>query len=209
MVHTVPVRRPPIRPAVLALVAGLLLASCSSTDGRTLPPPDPDRTTTSTSSPGVSSPSDGGGEVIDSFALGSAAFADGDAIPARHTCAGEGLSPALDWALTPPAAELALVVRDQDAAGFVHWVLTGIDPLIQGIGEDGVPEGSVEAANDAGGLGWTPPCPPSGTHTYVFTLHVLPEPLALTPGMPAREAAEMVEGASSAQTALTGTVTAA
>ncbi len=200
--------RCPLLPPVVALVAGWLLVACSSTDGRTLPPPDPDRTTTSVSAPDVGQPSDGGA-VIDSFALGSAAFADGDAIPARHTCAGEGVSPALDWALAPPAAELALVVRDQDADGFVHWVLTGIDPLIQGIGEDGVPEGSVEAGNDAGGLGWTPPCPPSGTHTYVFTLHVLPEPLALTPGMPAREAAQLVEGASSAQTALTGTVAAA
>ncbi len=206
MVHTVAVRRPPITSAV-PLVVVLVLAACSSTDGRTLPPPDPDRTTTSVSAPVVGSPSDDGA-VIDSFALGSAAFADGDAIPTRHTCAGEGLSPALDWALAPPAAELALVVRDQDAEGFVHWVLTGIDPLVQGIGEDGVPEGSVEAGNDAGGIGWTPPCPPSGTHTYVFTLHALPEPLALTPGLPAREAAGLVEGASSAQTALTGTVTA-
>lgn len=201
-----PVPRPLLAP-VVALGLGSLLVACSSTDGRTLPSPDPDRTTTSAAGPDVGQPSDGGA-VIDSFALGSAAFADGDAIPARHTCAGEGLSPALDWALSPPAAELALVVRDQDADGFVHWVLTGIDPLIQGIGEDGVPEGSVEAGNDAGGLGWTPPCPPRGTHAYVFTLHVLPEPLALAPGMPAREAAQLVEGASSAQTALTGTVTA-
>lgn len=193
----------------LLLLACVAAAACSSSDGRTLPPPDTDDTTTSVSAPVVAQPSDGGEDsLVEVFALYSAAFVEGTTIPERFTCTGENLSPPLDWVATPPAAELALVVRDRDAGGFVHWVVSGIDPLIQGLGEGGVPEGAVEATNDAGSPGWFGPCPPSGTHTYVFTLHALPEPLALAPGMPAGEAALLVEGASAGQASLSGTVTA-
>lgn len=194
---------------LLAALAATLLVACSSTDGRTLPAPDPHSTTTSVSTPVVGQPSadDGAQEV---FSLNSAAFSQGAVIPAAHTCAGEDLSPPLAWAATPPAAELALVVRDRDAQGFVHWVVTGIDPAIEGFGQNGVPEAAVEAANSAGTLGWLGPCPPAGTgtHTYDFVLHALAEPLTLEPGMSAAEAAQLVEGASSAQAALSGTVTA-
>ncbi|MGH9275387.1 MAG: YbhB/YbcL family Raf kinase inhibitor-like protein [Acidimicrobiales bacterium] len=192
----------------LVAVAAISLAAvaCSSSDGRTLPPPDPHRTTTSVSTPVVAQPSDGGdGGIVEVFSLYSAAFVEGTPIPARYTCEGDNISPPLDWIATPAAAELALVVRDRDAGGFVHWVVSGIDPLIQGLGEGGVPEGAVEAANDGGTIGWFGPCPPSGAHAYVFTLHALPEPLALTPGLPAGEAARLVEGASSGQASLTGT----
>lgn len=203
-VHNVPMAR-----RTLLLLACVAAAACSSSDGRTLPPPDLDNTTTSVSAPVVGQPSDGGeGSLVEVFALYSAAFVEGATIPDRFTCTGENLSPQLDWLATPPAAELALVVRDLDADGFVHWVVTGIDPLIQGFGEGGVPEGAVEATNDTGTIGWAGPCPPSGTHNYVFTLHALPEPLALTSGTPAREAAQLVEGASAGQASLSGTVTA-
>lgn len=203
MVHTVPMRRPPIALVTAVVVAALLVGACSASDGRTLPPADPPRSTTSGDAPVVAQPSDGGDEsTLNVFVLGSAAFADGSPIPDLYTCAGAGISPPLDWASTPPAAELALVVRDRDAGGLVHWVVTGIDPLVQGIGEDGVPEGAVEAAN-----GWFGPCPTTGTHVYVFVLHAVPEPLGLAPGRPAAEAAELVEGASSAQATLTGTAT--
>lgn len=209
MIHTGPVRR---RPAlVLAVLAGVLAGACSSDDGRTLPPPDPHRTTTSVSTPVVGQPSE---QVVDPsaspFTLASPAFAAGGVIPAQHTCAGAGTSPALSWTGAPAAAELAIVVRDRSAAGFVYWVVTGIDPAVQGIGEGGVPEGAVAAANSTGDLGWYGPCPPtgSGMHEYAFTLHALPTPLALSPGATAADAAAQVEAASIAQATLIGTVTA-
>lgn len=207
VVHTVPVPRQPT-PLLVALAAAALVA-CSSSDGRMLPPPDPHTTTTSVSAPVVGQPSEDGG-VVEVFSLTSAAFPDGGVIPGRFTCEGEDLSPPLAWASTPAAAELALVVRDRDAAGFVHWIVTRIDPAIQGFGEGGVPEAAVETGNSAGTLGWYGPCPPAGTgtHNYDFVLHALPEPLSLEPGMPAAEAAQLVEGASSSHAALSGTVTA-
>ena len=153
-------------------------------------------------------PADREERLVEEFSLGSPAFGNGDEIPARFTCAGEGMSPPLAWASMPPAAELALVVRDRAADGFVHWVVTGIDPVVQGLGEGAVPEGAVEALNDAGSVGWTAPCPPEGVHTYTFSLHVLADPLALEHGTPADQTALMVEDLSAAAATLSGTVTA-
>ena len=200
MVHTVTVLR---RLAAPTLAALLLATACSSRDGRTLPPPDRRSTTTAVSTPVVGQPSGNDSEV---FSLGSPAFVDGGPIPEEYTCNGDAASPPLSWASTPPAAELALVVRDLDAGGFVHWVVTGIDPVVQGFGQGGVPESAIEAMNEAGTLGWLPPCPPAGiaSHTYELSLHALPEPLTLAPGHPGAEAAQLVEGASAAVARLTG-----
>lgn len=208
MVHTVAVRRRSLPLLVLTAVAAVAVA-CSSSDGRTLPPPDPRNTTTSVSAPVVGPPSEANGDIVEVFSLTSTAFAQGGEVPPRYTCAGGNLSPPLAWASTPPAAELALVVRDRNAAGFVHWVVTGIDPAVQGLGEDGVPEGAVEALNSTGTLGWSGPCPPagSGPHTYDFVLHALAAPLALEPGRPAAEAAQAVEAASTGTATLNATVT--
>lgn len=210
MIHTVPVPRSRVllRPLLVTLavaVAGLGATACSDRDGRSLPPPEPRQTTTPVSSPVVGQPSEDGG-ALEVFALFSTAFANGEAIPPQHTCAGADVSPPLDWASPPAASELALVVRDDSANGFVHWVMTGIDPLMQSVGEDGVPESAIETMNDAGTIGWSGPCPPPGApHTYVFTLHALAAPLVLEPGTPGAEAARLVEDASTAQAVLTGT----
>ena len=203
----------PLRhPARTLLGAALVIAAaagCSSSDGRTLPPPEPRQTTTPVSSPIVGLPTDeeGDGDGEEVFALFSDAFTEGEPIPARHGCDGEDLSPPLDWASTPATAvELGIVVRDLDAAGYVHWVMAGIDPLITAIGEDGVPETAVEGPNDAGRLGWSGPCPPAGSrHTYSFAVHALAAPVALPPGATAQEAALAIEEASTAQAILTGT----
>ncbi|MEO7428971.1 MAG: YbhB/YbcL family Raf kinase inhibitor-like protein [Acidimicrobiales bacterium] len=193
---------------VAVLAAGASLVACSSSDGRSLPAPNPRNTTTSVSSPVVGQPSDGDTAAA-GFALTSTAFIDGAVIPARYTCAGESVSPPLSWTSAPPAAALAIVVRDRNAVGFVHWVVTGIDPTVQGVGDGGIPEGAVEGANSNGTIGWTPPCPPagSGTHTYDVVLHALAQPVTLDPGLAAGEAARRIEAASSAQARLSGTAT--
>ena len=171
------------RPALSLALAGLLAAvvmACSEADGRTLPPADPNRTTTTPSAPVIQPPT---GDV-DVFTLGSAAFGDGGVIPDRLTCTGTAVSPDLSWTGAPlDTAELAIVVRDRDAGGFVHWIVTGIDPFVQAIGEDGIPENAVEGPNGAGAVGWLAPCPPagSGTHTYEVALLALPGAVAIPP----------------------------
>lgn len=186
---------------MLALVIGTTAMACSDSDGRALPPPDPANTTTTPSTPVIQAPED-------AFALRSPSFEAGQVIPTEFTCAGAGVSPDLTWEGTPAdSAELALVVRDRTANGFIHWVVSGIDPSLVGFGRDGVPEGTIQATNGAGVVGWTPPCPPAATgpHSYELTLHALPGSLALEPGADGATAADLIEQASVAQTSLTVT----
>jgi Raf kinase inhibitor-like YbhB/YbcL family protein len=195
------------RTATLALTALLLaapaLAACSD-DGRELAPIRPGQTTTTTEAAVTVT-----GDAVETFALSSDAFADGDPLPERFTCTGDGVSPPLSWTAIPPSIELALVVRDRDAEGYVHWIVTGIDPAISGFGEAGVPEGAVEQANTTGAIGWLPACPPAGDerHVYDFTLHSLDRPLDVDPALPAADVAALIEEASPYETRLTGTVT--
>jgi Raf kinase inhibitor-like YbhB/YbcL family protein len=192
--------------AVLA-IAALLGGACSSADGRALPPADPNRTTTSTTAPAIE-PATG---ALGPFTLRSTAFTDGGVLPDELTCAGAAVSPDLSWTDTPADAEsLALVVRDRNAGGFVHWIVTGIDPSVQGIGEGGVPEAAIEGPNDAGAVGWVAPCPPagSGTHTYEVALLALPGVVAVPPESNAQQAATLLEASAGERAVLTGTVTA-
>src|SRR5688572_20049721 len=115
--------------------------------------------------------------------LTSPAFADGEAIPERHTCSGEDVAPPLAWSGVPDGtAELALLVEDPDAPGgtFVHWVLAGLDPSSGGLAEGTVPAGAVEGRNGFRRRGYGGPCPPPGRpHRYVFMLFAAAEPLGL------------------------------
>ncbi len=120
-----------------------------------------------------------------SFAVTGGDVADGEPIDPRFSCDGDNVSPALAWE-EPPAGtvEQALVVDDPDAPGgsFVHWVAYGIPPRTTEIAT-GSAEGLVEGANDAGGVGWTGPCPPGDeTHNYVFTLYALDAKTGLDEG---------------------------
>ena len=122
----------------------------------------------------------------------SAAFTDGGAIPSRHTCDGEDISPPLAWSGMPDGtAAVAILVTDPDAHDFVHWAAADIPP---GDGTGGLAEGSsgsaaagVEGRNGFGGVGWGGPCPPSGEHRYVFEVVALSDTLGLEPGFSERE----------------------
>jgi len=137
------------------------------------------------------------------FTLTSPAFAADGPIPRRFTCQGDGVSPELDWTGVPAGTTtLALLVVDPDAPidnGFTHWVLTGIDPAAGRLAEgttDGTPGDSSR-----GSPGYTGPCPPSGTHHYVFTLYALAAP----PAAASREAIEAAAPHALGTAVLTGT----
>lgn len=121
------------------------------------------------------------------FVLTSPAFADGEPIPSEFTCDGLDQQPLLAWTGTPDGtAELALVMHDPDAGGFVHWVVAAIPADATELGGD-LPEGAVAGRNDFGEAGYLGPCPPSGDHGYLFTLYALSAPLALE-GVPTARA---------------------
>ena len=117
--------------------------------------------------------------------LYSPAFGDHGEIPAAFTCDGMNGAPPIGWSGAPPhTASFALIVDDPDAPDpaapkrtFVHWVLHdipgSISELPEGAGGAGLPDGAREGRNDAGGTGYTGPCPPIGRHRYFFKLHAL------------------------------------
>jgi len=118
--------------------------------------------------------------------LQSPAFVDGGSIPKVYTCDGRDVSPPLSWAGVPEAARsLALICEDPDApmGTFTHWVLFDLPPDVTELKEGLPPEATVkvkpggkaarQGKNDFGKLGYGGPCPPRGTHRYVFRLYAL------------------------------------
>lgn len=113
----------------------------------------------------------------------SPAFAPHGAIPARHTCEGDDVAPALTWSGLPAGTRsLALIVDDPDAPDpaaprmtWVHWVLYDMAPTLSGLPEGGRPAfaGTRDGLNDWKRTGWGGPCPPVGRHRYFFKLYAL------------------------------------
>jgi len=108
------------------------------------------------------------------FVLTSPAFAAGQALPLRFTCAGADVSPPLRWTAPPPgtrAFSLRLVDLDTHPR-FEHWTLTGLPGGLRGLAvatRVGEPH-----RNDFGSTGYGGPCPPGGqTHHYLFELDAL------------------------------------
>ena len=140
--------------------------------------------------------------------LRSPSFGEGEPIPIRHACDGADVSPALSWHDAPAGTvAFALVVDDPDARGWVHWVVFDIPG-----GDSGsLPEGlrptdrPAQGRNTFGRAGWGGPCPPSGTHHYVFTLYALSAPLGLTGVPTAADVRTAAAGVTLARASLTGT----
>ena len=131
----------------------------------------PDQTTTTATVPAETT------TTVAAMRVTSGGFADGQVIARSNTCAGEDVPPMLTWTGIPMGtAELAVVVRDLDADGFVHWVVAGIPVGAGGISGGALPEGAVQATNDFGRPGWAGPCPESGTHHYEFRVYALAQP---------------------------------
>lgn len=118
-----------------------------------------------------------------SFAIKSAAFANGGEIPRKFTCSGENVSPAMNWSDVPPKANsLALIVDDPDApAGtWTHWIIWNIPAHVPSLPEgvppmkETLPNGAHQGRNDFGRIGYGGPCPPPGRpHHYYFRLYAL------------------------------------
>jgi len=105
---------------------------------------------------------------------------------------------------------VALVVLDPDAPGgtFVHWVLFAMSPAQQELATGTPPPGTMQALNSAGDRGWTPPCPPSGTHHYRFTVYALDTVPGDLDGADPDTAVRAVQDAAIAEGTLTGLVSA-
>jgi len=171
---------------------------------------------------GAATDTGGSADETGPFALTSSAFVEGETIPVRFECGppvadgpGDNVSPQLTWTPGPPETlSYALVMRDIDAGGFVHWVLYDIPASVRDVAEN-VPEG-YEPAFPAGArqaelqmsgyYGYLGPCSPGRVNTYQITLHALDT--AALPGVDATTTenalAAAVEAASIASASLSG-----
>lgn len=114
--------------------------------------------------------------------LTSTAFKENELIPARYTCQGQGINPALQINNVPSEAiSLVLTMYDPDApsGNFVHWTLWNIPATTTDIDEANVTMGITEGLTSAGSAGYFGPCPGSGEHQYIFTLYAIDTTLKL------------------------------
>lgn len=145
----------------------------------------------------------------------SDAFTSGQSIPAKYTCTGRNISPALTWSDPPTGTQsFALIVDDPDApvGTWVHWVLYNIQADRRSLQEDLPvtgknidPNAVFVGRNSSGNIGYDGPCPPSGTHRYYFKLYALDTTISLLPGASKDKLLREMEGHILAQGELMGT----
>ncbi|GAA3973736.1 YbhB/YbcL family Raf kinase inhibitor-like protein [Thermobifida alba] len=128
------------------------------------------------------------GEVSDDITVTSPMLREGEKLPDRYTCGGEGMSPPLRWSGLPAATEsLALVVDDvrESGAATVHWVVYGLDPDNPELPEGTVPIPAQQGMNSFETAGYEPLCPgKDDEHEFRFTVYALSEPLGLGEAAP-------------------------
>ncbi len=147
----------------------------------------------------------------------SPAFIGGGTIPKLYTCDGKDISPPLAWSGVPEATRsLALICEDPDAprGTWTHWVIFDIPATVKGLGE-GIPtkervtvadggEPARQGTNDFGKIGYGGPCPPSGTHHYIFRIYALDTGLGLGPKTSRQDLLRSIKGHILAEGQLTG-----
>lgn len=142
----------------------------------------------------------------------SSAFSEGSSIPTQYTCDGKDVSPPLSWTGLPAATKsVALVCDDPDApAGvWVHWVVYNLPLSSSGLPEgvpprDEITGGGLQGKNDFRKTGYGGPCPPGGTHRYVFTLYALDSDVKLPAGATKAQLLGAIRGHVLAEGKLTG-----
>jgi Raf kinase inhibitor-like YbhB/YbcL family protein len=144
-----------------------------------------------------------------SMTFTSSAFNNNERIPAKYTCDGENISPALHIEDVPEGAKsLALIMHDPDApreGGWTHWTMWNINPVTTDIPDSSVPDGVTEGDTSSGKPGYGGPCPPSGTHRYFFYLYALDDVLDIPASSGKAELEEAMKGHVTGETSLMGT----
>ena len=149
-----------------------------------------------------------------SIQITSAAFADGQPVPAKYTCDGQEMSPPLKWSGAPANTKsFALISDDPDAPGgtWVHWVLYDLPATTTELAENTpksqqLPGGAKQGLNSWPHLGYDGPCPPRGKpHRYFFKLYALDTMLDLKPGATKKDVEAAMKGRILAEGQLMGT----
>jgi Raf kinase inhibitor-like YbhB/YbcL family protein len=181
--------------AALLVAAVIVAAACSTDDGRDMKQPSVAQIASTQSTTTLATNTtpaalddapldttvDGGAAVVLTV---TAPWADGDTIPDAYRCAGPEASPEISWTGVPADAKsLALVLVDEDAPEYTHWVVANIDPATSALLAGSVDPNAVQATNSAGSVGFSGPCPPEGeTHAYSLSLYALDQVLEVQNG---------------------------
>lgn len=116
-------------------------------------------------------------QTAHAITLSSPAFKNGAMIPSEYACHGKNISPPLAWQDVPSNTKtLALIVSDPDAPKgvWVHWLLYNIPRQLNALAADAsLPSEISVGLNSWHNTRYQGPCPPSGTHHYIFTLYAL------------------------------------
>lgn len=132
-----------------------------------------------------------------SLSLSTTILSPDNYLPPVYTCQGQGINPPLEISNVPSQTKsLALIMDDPDApiGIFTHWLIWNIDPKTTEIKENSVPAGAVQGSGTSGKSYYTPPCPPSGTHHYIFSVYALDVSLSLPVGSSRQVLEQAMEG---------------
>ena len=115
--------------------------------------------------------------------VGSLAFKHEDYIPEIYTCDGENINPPLSVQNIPEEAKsLVLMIEDPDTLFKInnHWTVWNIavDGIIK---ENSIP--GIVGINSWGKTHYQGPCPPIGTHRYIFKIYALDTMLKFDTGV--------------------------
>ncbi|HUR25192.1 MAG TPA: YbhB/YbcL family Raf kinase inhibitor-like protein [Candidatus Thermoplasmatota archaeon] len=151
--------------------------------------------------------------VATDFTITSGSFNDGSAMPQRHTCDGDEVSPQLTITGAPEGTgSLALLMKDEDvpqptSGHLTHWVVWNVTVGGAVFPEGSAPLGASEGRNDVGRDGYLGPCPPPAApaHHYNLTVYALAGRPAVRGNATALELEDAMEGHILARTSLHGT----
>ena len=135
--------------------------------------------------------------------LTSSSFEADSALPAKYTCDGSSVSPALAWNEPPAGTQsFALVVDDPDVPTktAVHWLIYDLPPATRALPEGvptkaKLPDGSRQGKNVTGKIGYNGPCPqPGDAHHYFFKLYALDYQTGLKPKATSADVEKAIKG---------------
>lgn len=161
-----------LRPGLMwcgALILALICTACASPSSPAATTSQPPSATIAPPQAAATSGTPGTLTVV------STAFAEGGNIPVKFTCNGQSISPELKWSSAPAGTQsYVLIVDDPDApvGTFTHWVAYDIPANTTELGEGAQNVGKA-GSNSTGNTGFIGPCPPSGTHRYLFQVYAL------------------------------------
>jgi phosphatidylethanolamine-binding protein (PEBP) family uncharacterized protein len=163
----------------LVMVASMMMAACSTDDGRQMQAPTSGDVTTIGSTPNT--------QMTQSGWTLTAPWENGSEMNLRYTCDGEGVSPPLVWTEGPEMTRaygvVLSVVNDPET---ILWAMADIPVATRNLVEGVAPEGAISGVNSSGTVGYQAPCPTAGaTQQFELSVYAQEFPLELPANSPA------------------------